>query len=384
MALFGNDGITSFLFLILFFIFYPRIYIWQMIYKLETDMRKLESYAGRARRFVFKGLGRPDAKTRRAVEDFMEFFIVEPSSLDPYGIVGKLKHVIDNSERKINQLVSEIAPKAGSEQRANLNMGLKGSLTTDQIFRVVRHFVIMTKKMNNLQFAMILQFQMPLLMRIARAQVKATRAMVNGIPIGDTIAPMVAASFKTRAGKEIAEDVLASREKIEGKDVFVVKAKGPGGRLGKLGDAVERLIKRERIKYIVIVDAKAKLEGEQTGKVAEGVGVAIGGIGTERFGIEELAARQNIPVDAIGIKQSMFEASMPMKNEIFKSLEEARAAVKRRIREAKQKKVILVGVGNTVGCGNTRRELKGVDKLLRRDWREYAREKKEKARRGFF
>jgi hypothetical protein len=96
-----------------------------------------------------------------------------------------------------------------------------------------------------------------------------------------------------------------------------------------------------------------KLEGEETGEVAEGVGAAIGGIGVEKFRIEEVAKKYGIPLYAVVIKQSLKEAVSPMNRKIYDGIYEAIERVKRIIKE----KIpvggygILVGVGNTVGIG---------------------------------
>ena len=62
--------------------------------------------------------------------------------------------------------------------------------------------------------------------------------------------------------KEIEEDIMMSKISIEGRNCFVIKAKGPGGRLGRPGKAVEKLVKRNKISRIITIDAAAKLEGE--------------------------------------------------------------------------------------------------------------------------
>ena len=56
---------------------------------------------------------------------------------------------------------------------------------------------------------------------------------------------------------------------------------------------------------IIMIDAALKLEGEETGSTAQGFGAAIGGIGTDRFKIEEVAAKHDIPIFAIVVRQSV-------------------------------------------------------------------------------
>ena len=102
---------------------------------------------------------------------------------------------------------------------------------------------------------------------------------------------------------------------------------------------------------IIMVDAALKLEGEKTGEVAEGIGAAIGGIGTERFKIEEEATKFNVPVYAIVIKQSILEAVTTMKKEIADAVDPTIEKIKQLILETTKEGelVIIAGIGNTAG-----------------------------------
>ena len=370
----------SFLFFVLLFIFGPKLYMWQMMYKLETDLKKLEGYAKKSEAIVLKRISsKPTKEMKEKLNGFMDFFITEPVNLDPSGIINKLDFLLNESERKFEEFALEIDPKMKTNDLPAVMMGMKGALGARQIFKIVRHFIVMSKKTNNLQFAMILQMQLPMLMKIAKAQVKATRALANGIPIGDTIGPLVAASFKTKVGTEIVKDVVVSEEKIEGKKVFVMKSKGPESRLGQQGEAVKQVITKHKIDYIIAVDAAAKMEGEKTGTVSEGVGVPMGGVGVQRFKIEETITDKKVNVDAIIVKQGMVEASIPMKKDIYDSLGPVRDKIKHYVKKSKHKNILIVGVGNTAGASNTNAAVKESAGLLKKDWAAYDKKKKEEA-----
>ena len=100
-----------------------------------------------------------------------------------------------------------------------------------------------------------------------------------------------------------------------------------------------------------MIDAALKLEGEKIGEIAEGIGAAIGGIGVDRFKIEEVASKYNIPVYAIVIKQSIIDAISVMKKEIAESAERARQVMESVLDEKTKEgdTIIIVGVGNTLG-----------------------------------
>ena len=100
-----------------------------------------------------------------------------------------------------------------------------------------------------------------------------------------------------------------------------------------------------------MVDAALKLEGEVTGSIAQGFGAAIGGVGTERFQIEEVATKYNIPIYAIVIKQSIKEAITLMTKEIADSSDKVSSQVYDIIKtNAKTGQcALIIGVGNTLG-----------------------------------
>ncbi len=208
--------------------------------------------------------------------------------------------------------------------------------------------------------------------------------MTNGWPIGDGIGPLVAARLvgaKPRKVREIEEDVLSIEKRFDGRKVYILKAKGPGARLGKLGRAVEKLVKREgKVAKIITIDAAAKLEGEKTGSIAEGVGVAIGGIGVDKAIIEEITTERRIDLDSIVIKMSAEEAIMPMKEEILNSVEKVCKRVLLNVEATRgEGAIIIVGVGNTCGIGNDEPSSREAEKLVKSVWRKLkAREKRRK------
>jgi hypothetical protein len=135
----------------------------------------------------------------------------------------------------------------------------------------------------------------------------------------------------------------------------VIKAEGPGGNVGKIGDAVKTIIDENegKIATIVMIDAAMKLEGEDVGEVAEGIGAAIGGPGVDQFKIEESILEYKIPINAIIIREDIGDAVSPMRKEIFDSADKAVERIKQVILERTKEgdKVIIVGVGNSIGIG---------------------------------
>jgi len=102
-----------------------------------------------------------------------------------------------------------------------------------------------------------------------------------------------------------------------------------------------------------MIDAALKLEGEKTGSVAEGIGAAIGGIGVEKYQIEDVATKFDIPVYAVIVKQSVQDAITIMRKEIADSFEKVTSTVYSVIedRTSEGQSILIIGVGNTLGVG---------------------------------
>jgi hypothetical protein len=83
------------------------------------------------------------------------------------------------------------------------------------------------------------------------------------------------------------------------------------------------------------------------------VGAAIGGIGVDKYKIEEVATKYKIPVYAIVIKESLKEVLASMTEAISQAADGVISRLISIIRERTKEGniVIVVGVGNTIGIG---------------------------------
>jgi len=368
--------------LIMFMYVLPKLYLYQIFSKLEMAAQKFEAISKKGQGLIVKKtapFGRAKKDIRERVTRFVDFFIVPPVNLDPFGIIKKLDHVIDNSDTRFRRAADYIAPDADSEQKMNVFMGMQAAVMINMVAKIVRHYVEMTKKFKNLQFAMLLQMQLPMLEKMIESELKGLEAFLNGHAIGDGIGPMVIASQLDTEGKEIAKEAIATTKTVNGRRITFVKATGPGGRLGKIGEAVEKIAAKGKIARIITIDAAQKLEGEKTGTISEGVGIAMGGAGVQRYKIEEVATKYRLPMDAIAIKMSPFEAISPMPEKVVDSLNDAVDMLNERIAEVpKGQHIIVVGVGNTCGIPNTKKNLEKLVKILKERARKIEKAEKEK------
>jgi len=380
----GNDAWSSiiwFIFLMIFLFFYPKIMLSQIMWRLEKTVKDLEGMSNRTKRFVISQITKhPSNFLKESVNRFFEFFVIEPVSLDPAGVVKKLDHIIKNEENRFDYFVNQIAPSSNTEKKAFIKMGCAAGIGLYNLMKIVRHYVETVKKTKNIQIALVLQMQIPFIEKIAKAYFKGAHALAKGQPIGDGLGPYVAAKLiGDRKTTEIEKDIIFAKIKMMDRNVFVVRARGPGGRVGFPGKAVEKLMRKYNISRVITIDAASKLEGEKTGTIAEGVGVAMGGPGTERYYIEEICTKKQIPLDSIIVKMSPEEAIEPMKKAIKDAYPSVLESIKNSIkRTRKGDNIIVLGVGNSSGIGNSSRELREMEKWVEHYHRKTQQKKKKK------
>lgn len=342
---------------IIIWIYGQRIQTILMLKEIEGSLYRLKAMRDRGRQIAIstiREIGKPSEDPTPRVDRLLEHVDIEPVGLDPTGIIRRLEHIISVREFKLKDEVRRMAPQADEVQLNNLTNVLEVALALNQIYKVVRHYYLMGKK--TLSFYIILQIQMllPLIMKESEAFVNALRAFTLGQPIGDGVGALVAARLMYgREKRLITHDTVVSEVDIDGRKAYVIKAKGPGGNVGKPGEAIKQILeeKEGRVALIIIVDAAQKLEGERSGEVVEGVGAAIGGPGVDKYKVEEVAAKYNVPLSAILIKEDVDDVISTMRKEIIDGVEEAINRIKRLIHENTKEgdTVIIAGVGNTIG-----------------------------------
>lgn len=360
----GDQGYVSwilqamfFLFIIMYFFYGQRIQVAIWVRDIERALRRLRAMRERARETsikTVKELGKPQDDPAPRVDQFLERFFIQPVNMDPAGIVTKFDHLLDVRDMSLKDEVRRVAPEASDTELNNLENLLEASMDLNFIYRVVKHYLLFGRRTQAYIIIAQLHMLLPVIMEVADAYDGAVQAFAQGQPIGDGAGPLLANKLiRDMEQKKIEKDMTLAETKIEGRRIYVLKADGPGGNVGKPGDALRILIEslEGKVTNVIMVDAALKLEGERSGEVAEGVGAAIGGIGTERFKIEEIASKHKIPVFAVIVKMSLREAIAPMKKEIYDGVDKAIERVKRVIRENTREgdTVVIAGIGNTIG-----------------------------------
>jgi len=369
---FGSDinsifSILIYVFFFIYIIFAQRIQIWAMSKQIEGALSKLELYSSKGKSITvntIKEVCKCDIDPTNAVNNFLEFFTIEPVDKDPAGVLKRLEHILDIRDSRFEMQVRQLAPTAPESEIQNLENLLEAAQAVYFIFKVVRHYYLLAKKSKSYIFIIQLQMQLSEIMRIASAYFEALRAFSEGKPIGDSIGPFVATSLAKeykRAGKPVKEilnytkDTMVYELDYEDRKLYIVRAQGPGGAVGKPGEAIKKIVEENggKVTRIITIDAALRFEGEKSGEVAEGVGAAIGGPGVEKFKMEDTGVAFNIPLDAIIVKETIEEAVTSLKKELAESVEKVVNRVKTAINERTKPGdiVIVAGIGNTIGVG---------------------------------
>jgi len=362
-GLFGSGGVSNLVNILFFVMFFGFMLFGQQIQsrialmQIDGAVRKLENMRDNAKSLTLKVLrdvGKPKDDPTARLNSLLEQFLIEPVNMDPSGVVRKFDHLLDVREAKFKSDVARIAPEANPSQVNNLENLVEAAWALNYMYKVVRHLYLLGKKTFSIFVIFQLQAFLPLIMMEADAYQGASKAFAEGHPIGDGAGPLVASKLmRGHEARKVEKDMVAAETALEGRRVIALKAEGPGGNVGKPGDAIRQVLEENNGKasMIIMVDAALKLEGEKTGEVSEGIGAAIGGIGTERFKIEEEATKFGIPVYAIVVKQSIQEAVTTMKKEIAESAETVLERIKQLIveRTKEGELVVIAGIGNTAG-----------------------------------
>lgn len=364
---------------IILFVFYgQRIQLMVTSGEIRKGIKRLDAYGSESRdelvAYVRKVIGGaavgcrgggagsgPDAGSRGGsadglagqIDTLLDYFTIMPADMDPSGIVPKIEQVVRSREDYTRRHVKLLCPGIGDGELSRVQTLLEIATVLRLLHRTVNHMYLTAKKQKNFPLILPLQMALPFVMEQAAAMRGAVPAFKAGQPVGDGIGPMVVGSMMAGLEKrEVAFQTVAAEGAIDGRAAHLIKARGPDSTVGRPGEGVEAILSSgAKIDLIIMVDAALKMEGEESASIAQGFGAAIGGIGTERFRIEEAAAARGVPVLAVVVKQSVKDAVGLMTREIAESAADVRSRVRRMVADNTDEgqAVLIVGVGNTSG-----------------------------------
>ncbi|MCD6324375.1 MAG: DUF1512 domain-containing protein [Desulfurococcales archaeon] len=282
------------------------------------------------------------------------FFLISPVDLEPTDIIKRLRHLLRGRDESIRHYVKSTVPAKDEAtlQNAEVMMEIASALTL--INKTVKHYYKLGLKYNNWVLMMQLALELHQIVSLAKSYDDAMDSFMKGVPIGDGAGPLLVHYLKGDTDpEEIVKETVLYKTELEGRKLYLIKAKGPGSTVGYPGEAVEKVVEmlNGEVAKIITVDAALKLESESTGEVAHGVGAAIGDPGPEKIAIERVAAKHGIPLEAVVIKMSNEEAITAMTHQIYEGVKKALEVVKRIIKDTVKEgeAIVIAGIGNTVG-----------------------------------
>ena len=341
---------------IIIFVFYgQQIQLLVTSGEIKKAIKKLDKFRSDSKTelidYVKKNSDSGTDPTKK-IEQFLDYFTIMPVDLDPNGIVDKVRHTVRSREDYTRNHVKLLLPNIDEIELSRVQTLLELASSLQMIHKIINHMFLTAKKQKNYPLILPLQMILPFIMEHAKAMNASIPAFKKGQPLGDGIGPMVVGKMMLNEDKQIISfQTVLAKINYEKRKLFLVKAEGPGSTVGRPDEALQKIVDTDKIDAIIMIDAALKMEGEDSASIARGFGAAIGGIGTEKFQIEQIATQNKIPVFSIVVKQSVKEAITLMTKEIADQADNVRSQVNEMILEntIEGQSVVIIGVGNTAG-----------------------------------
>ncbi len=344
--------------------FYEMFQLWRYQSQVSGFLNRLRFFMNnnisQVLDFIMSKVNEDKRLIEGRIRDLMEMVIIEPTSIEPEGLVRKYKMLINSYNDRLERDVIRLIPSLSSNRPVvqNFTNVIDVLRELNFIYKVIDHYYRLAIKYKSYYLLIQLAAILPLLKEEVDALNGSVPVFLKGQPIGDSAGPLTVFRFKNLCSNlsvinNSVKDTYLASCMFKDRKVYLVKAEGPGGTVGHLDDAIKYIYEgiNARPKLMITIDAALKLEGEESGSIAEGLGVAMGGIGVEKFNIESLATKYGTPIYAILIKMSMPEAL----NAMTKTIDEAVNKVVERLGKVVEAytepgdEVVIVGVGNTIG-----------------------------------
>jgi len=333
-----------------------RMQLWRYSSYIRKRIVQLTEIEEDSRRKALKHLKKVGVSNPKEVIDGFvnNFFLISPVDIEPTDIIKRLRHLLRGREESVRTYVKEKLPKADDVILQNSEVILEITSALTLINKIIKHYYKLGLKYNNWILMMQLALELQQIVSLAKSYDDAMDSFTLGKPIGDGAGPLVVHYLKGNAEpKEIVRETVVYSTEVDGRKVYLIKAKGPGSTVGYPGEALQKVVEdlKGKVAKIITVDAALKLESETTGEVAYGVGAAIGDPGPEKIAIERVASKYSIPLHAVVVKMSNEEAIKSMTKEIHDGVLKALEVVKNMIKEGVKEgeTVVIAGIGNTVG-----------------------------------
>jgi len=112
--MFGSiyDIIGFLIFIVLIFLF-PRLMLYQILALLNAKVQSYEEMTNKAQKIIIKKIDKKTKLTKKqlknSIDRIMEYFVVEPDSVDPNGIAKKIRYITERHDKKLDLFVDDIS-----------------------------------------------------------------------------------------------------------------------------------------------------------------------------------------------------------------------------------------------------------------------------------
>lgn len=298
--------------------------------------------------FVKESNNSQDNGIGKRLTELFEIFNIQPVGKDPKDLMEKIRHSYDTTQEFMEGELARFVPN-----KLVKNATVLSSITNIfyTINRILRHLILSAKDGDEIAL-MMLNINFREIKKAFTSYVQAYVDFMNYRMIGDTIGPLTVAHFVKEQGGKWKQDGknAISDFTFEGRKLRIIKASGSDSNTGKVGRYASDL----GSDVVITIDAALKMMGEETGAIRTGIGVAIGGPGYEKYRLEEMGVKRNVPLYAIIVPMAQFDAITMMPVEVWKAVPEIIDKLKYLIRTKADKGdfITIIGVGNTIGAGD--------------------------------
>lgn len=281
-------------------------------------------------------------------DNVMDYFVIAPIETDPSGVMSRLEYLLNTGDETLEKLVEPLSPDGDSEKVENLKQMFREAIKLNRIYKILREMYLSSKKTRSLEMMMQSTMNLSLLIRDARFRFKAIKAYLDHQPIGNGVAPLAASKLIADSLFRVKDGVVISERKYKGRDLVILKPKGPGARMKNLGRVAEdEIMGEKKVAGVIVITAQIKLEGEKSAAITPATGVAFISE-PDKYRLEELSSQRKISLISIIVKMSEEEYYTKMTNEIRDTVPKIIEKFEDIIGHLGEGKVIVIGSGNTM------------------------------------
>lgn len=277
-----------------------------------------------------------------------------PETLDPNNIWEKMSNIISgyitDTYDYLRSKYGELTPEHVIECRYIL---VAQALEVIQLW--AKHIEIATKhglsQLENVTYKMLLAQ----LMKQALLVTDLIDADNLSLPMGDAAGPLTILHLTKELSAVNVDDMLVAEEQRDGKQILYITS-GELNSFNFIGDKVTKIVKaahpKEQTeghkKCLLTLDAQGKLLSMETGEIGYHFGAAIGGIGLQKYRLEELTLDGYEP-RAMTVTMSIRDAIAPMSKKIHEASFKLADAVVKFINDTDYEYYVVIGIGNQEG-----------------------------------